>query len=216
MKRLLSAFSYSVGRKVVMALTGLFLIVFLVEHLIGNFLLLKDDGGEAFNAYSASMVHNLLIRVVEVLLFASIIVHVVDGLQLALSARTKRNRRYAVRHRSGSWTARNMIITGMVILVFLVVHLYTFFVPYRIVGIDGTLYDLVVAAFASPVYVAFYVGAFVFLALHLKHAFVSSFQTLGLRHLKYDRLIEAVGTLYAVLVPLGYAVIAIAIYLKTI
>ncbi len=215
MKSLMSAFSYSVGRKVVMALTGLFLIVFLVEHLIGNFLLLKADGGAAFNEYSASMVHNLLIRVVEVLLFASIIIHVVDGVQLTLSARRKRRRRYAVRSGSGSWAARNMIVTGAVVLVFLVVHLYTFFVPYRIVGTERTLYDLVVAAFASPAYTAFYVVAFVFLGFHLKHAFVSSFQTLGLRHPKYDGLIEWAGRLYAVLVPLGYVVIAAAMYFKT-
>ncbi len=215
MNTIARVFSYSVGRKLIMAATGLFLIIFLVEHLIGNFLLLKGDGGAAFIEYSASMVHNLLIRIVEILLFAAIVVHVIDGFALFLSGRQKRSQRYAVRNKSASWTSRNMIVTGTVILIFLVVHFYTFFVPYRVIGTDATIYDLVIEAFSNPYYTAFYVLAFLFLGLHLKHAFISSLQTLGLRHLKYDRLLQIIGTLYAVFVPAGYALIAIYIYLKT-
>ncbi len=216
MNSLTRAFSYSVGRKLIMAATGLFLMVFLIEHLIGNFLLLKGDGGAAFIEYSASMVHNLLIRIVEVLLFAAIVIHVIDGVTLFFSGRKKRSRRYAVQNSPASWTSRNMIVTGTVIFIFLIVHFYTFFVPYRVLGTDATIYELVIAAFSSPVYVAFYVVAFLFLGLHLKHAFISSMQTLGLRHLKYDKCLDVAGTLYAIVVPLGYAFIALFIYFQNV
>ena len=129
----LKMFYTTVGRKLVMALTGLFLCVFLLEHLYGNLQLYKLDGGVAFNEYGEFLVHNIVIRAVEYLLFGGILLHVLDALFLTLHNRKARPVRYAVSHQSGnsSWFSRNMGITGSIILVFLVIHLKTFFISHR-------------------------------------------------------------------------------------
>src|SRR6185503_9289019 len=107
-------FYTTIGRKLVMSLTGLFLILYLFEHLYGNLLLYKLDGGQAFEEYTEFMTGNLLIRIVEFVLFASIIIHVVDGLLLTISNRKARPVRYEVNHqtRNSSWFSRNMGLTG--------------------------------------------------------------------------------------------------------
>src|SRR5580693_7523282 len=107
----------SIGKKVVMACTGLFLCLFLIEHLYGNILLYASDGGAAFNEYSHSMAHSLLIRIVEILLFASIILHVLQTLMITTENSKARPIQYAVptSHAGSSWSSRNMGITGSII-----------------------------------------------------------------------------------------------------
>lgn len=200
----------SVGRKVVMALTGLFLITFLVVHLAGNLLLLRDDNGAAFNAYAEFMSTNPLIRVLEVLLFLGFIIHIYQGLYLAWSARRKRTYGYAQNRPSANIFSRTMPITGLVILIFLLVHLRSFFVESRILGSPYTMYELCKMAFENPWYSGFYVVSMVLLAFHLAHGFYSAFQTLGLivnRHVK--RVIQWGAALFAFIVPLGFAIIPI-------
>ena len=119
--------SSTLGRKLLMALTGLFLILFLVIHLIGNLQLLKDDGGEAFNVYAQFMTSNPLIVIISYVNYACILAHILWALLLTLRNRGARgNVGYAVVKNSSPWTSRNMGILGTFVLIFLVIHLKGF------------------------------------------------------------------------------------------
>ena len=213
-------FNYSIGRKLIMSLTGLFLVTFLIEHVCGNFLLFANDGGASFNEYSHDMSHNVIIRIIEILLFAGIIFHFVDGFILYFKNRKARPIRYQVNkpHEKTMWTSRNMILTGSVILFFLVVHLKQFFLPYRITdGLDGkTIFEVTRDAFANPWYVALYVVSVILLGLHLNHGFASAFQTLGLRHPNYYKGIQLLGMFLSVFMTVGFASMPIYFFLKSI
>lgn len=202
---------YSIGKKILMSLSGLFLFVFLVEHLIGNLLLLKGDEGAAFIEYSHNMVHNILIRAIEVVLFLAILVHVIDGIMISLKNKKSRPVGYAANKPSGNskWNSRNMIWTGLFILVFLVIHLSAFFWPYRITGLEEnvTIFDLAVHKFQQPVFTIFYIVAFILLGFHLQHGFYSAFQTLGLRNSKYYPLIMGAGWFFTVVLTIGFTII---------
>jgi succinate dehydrogenase / fumarate reductase, cytochrome b subunit len=135
MKKLLSTFSYSIGKKMIMGLTGLFLIIFLMEHLIGNLLLLS--GPVAFNGYAEFMGSNPLIRASEFILFGGLIFHIVDGLMLKMQNAKARPVGYAVSSgsKNASWFSKNMAVTGTILLIFLILHLISFFLKARF-GVD--------------------------------------------------------------------------------
>ncbi|MDZ4840498.1 MAG: succinate dehydrogenase cytochrome b subunit [Bacteroidota bacterium] len=200
-------FSYSIGKKVISALTGLFLILFLAVHLIGNIKLFVNDGGIAFNEHSHTMTQDPLIRVIEIFLFASIIFHSIDGVILALQNNKARPIKYVAKRPSPGTklSSRTMILSGLIILFFICIHLYTFFVPYRITGEVTDIYKAVEEAFASPLYAGFYVFCMILLGLHLFHAFTSAFQTLGFRHPKYYPFIKALGSVIAIVYSVGFA-----------
>ncbi len=210
----LKMFYTTVGRKLVMALTGLFLCVFLLEHLYGNLQLYKLDGGHAFNSYGEFLVRNIVIRAVEYVLFAGFIIHAIDALYLTLHNRKARPVRYAVSHQSGnsSWFSRNMGLTGSVILVFLVIHLKTFFVSHRFLGADTSMAHDVAAAFQSNWYAALYLFSMVLLGAHLNHGFQSAFQTLGWNNHRYMKPLKIVGTLFALLIMIGFGSFPIMFY----
>ena len=207
MNAALKMFYSSIGRKLLMALTGLFLCAFLLEHLYGNFLLYKMDGGTAFNEYSAMLTGNLVIRIIEYGLFGSFILHIADGLALTLANRRARPVRYAVSRQSGNstWYSRNMGLTGSVIFIFLVVHLKDFFVQYRFGEEAGSMARDVVVAFQSSAYAGLYILAMVLMGSHLNHGFQSAFQTLGWNNRKYAAPLKAAGTAFALLMMLGFA-----------
>jgi succinate dehydrogenase / fumarate reductase, cytochrome b subunit len=209
-------FSSTIGRKLVMSITGLFLCSFLVIHLIGNLQLFNDDGGRAFNIYSQFMGHNMLIRALEFVLLAGFVFHIWDAVALTRRNRSARSVKYAVNRleENSNWSSRNMGLLGTVILVFLVIHLYNFFLPTKTgalkqVVIDGELvddlYSHVALSFQNPLYVALYVISMVALAYHLIHGFQSAFQTLGLNHKKYTPAIRSFGYIFSILVGLGFA-----------
>src|ERR1700722_676804 len=181
--------SSSIGRKVTMAATGLFLCVFLIEHLYGNVLLYFNDGGVAFNEYSHDAVRNILIRIIEIFLFIAIVVHVIQAIIITRENSMARPVKYAVSTSTegSSWFSRNMGITGSVVFFFISIHLYHFFLPYRITSLPGgiTLAQSVKIAFQNPIYVAIYVAGVTFLFFHLVHAFKSAFHTLGVSNKKY-------------------------------
>ena len=217
--------SSSIGQKVVMALTGLFLMLFLVIHLLGNLQLMKSDGGEAFNTYAYFMTHNPLIKIVSYTLYAFILWHAWQGISLWRSNRAARGeQKYAVQHTRGSErSARNMAWLGIVIFIFLVLHLYQFWLqmkmgvlpPVEVPAYDHpvqNLYIPVAAAFSNLFYVLFYVVCMVVVGMHLWHGFWSSFQTLGLNHRKYTPLIKAIGYIYSVGMAAGFALIPIYMY----
>ncbi len=197
-----------------MGATGLFLCLFLVAHLVGNLLLLKNDGGEAFNQYAEFMSTSPLIRVAEIILFLGFLFHILDALVLTRKNQGARASRYVMDAGSANsqWTSRNMGITGSIVLIFLVVHLNTFFVKHRIIGTPETMYDTAIDAFQfgwSGLYWAFYVVAMVLLGLHLNHGFQSGFFSLGLNHRKYNSFIKRFGLFFSILIPAGFAVIPI-------
>lgn len=203
-----------------MSLTGLFLCVFLLEHLYTNLLLFAGDGGEAFNEASAGMVHSLIIRIIEVVLFVAIILHVYQAIVLTRENAVARPVKYSVNRvdQTSSWFSRNMGITGSIIFFFIVVHLYNFFVPYRVTGtvgpeMDETLAQEVAEALGNPVYAALYLVSVLFLAFHLNHGFQSAFQTLGANNRKYAKYYKIAGSIFAFgVVGVGYAVFPILFY----
>lgn len=213
-------FSSSIGRKIVMSLTGLFLCSFLVVHLVGNLQLFKGDEGLAFNAYSEFMSHNPVIRTLEIGLVLGFGFHIYEGLLLAYKNRAARSSRYVSFRieQNSPWHSRSMALLGTIVLFFLVVHLYNFFGTLRFgenpVDVNGNenAYALVVSAFSNPFYVALYVVGQLALLYHLLHGFASAFQTLGLTHRKYTPAIRFVGYAFSVLVSAGFAAMPIYFY----
>jgi succinate dehydrogenase cytochrome b subunit len=194
----------SVGRKFVVAATGLFLCTFLIVHLSGSLLLFRDDGGAAFHAYARFMSTNLLIRVLEIGLVLGFLLHILDAALLTRWNRDARPVRYAAEQaKGGGWISRHMGLTGSLLLLFLLVHLRTFLFEHRVVGNSATLYELVQTAFQNPLYVSGYVAAMLLLAFHLQHGFQSAFRTLGVTQRCHSALIRACGLLFATLVPSG-------------
>lgn len=210
----LRMFYTTVGRKLVMALTGLFLCTFLIEHLYGNLLLYKLDVGLAFNEYSAWMAGNLFIRTVEFGLFAGFFIHILDGLYLTLQNRKARPVRYAVSAQTGNstWFSRNMGLTGSVILVFLVIHLKTFFIPHRVFHADNSMAFDLAAAFQSNWYSALYVISMVILGAHLNHGFQSAFQTIGANNQVYRKSLRIAGSVFALVIMIGFASFPVMFY----
>ena len=224
---LLRFLNSSIGKKITMSLTGLFLMLFLVVHLAGNLQLLHDDGGEAFNAYSFFMTHNPVIMVISYANYFFILYHAFRGITLWLQNRAARGTtgyaRQYVRQREVS--ARNMAWYGIVILIFILLHMWQFWFQMHFGNLPAVdvaaydhpiknLYTPVVAAFSNVYYVLFYVISMVIIALHLWHGFWSSFQTLGLNHRKYTPLIHAAGYAYSILVPAGFALIPLVVYFE--
>lgn len=216
--------SSTLGRKLMMALTGLFLILFLVVHLIGNLQLLKEDEGEAFNVYAHFMTSNPLIKVVSYVNYAAIVIHVLWAILLTrLNSRARGSQGYAVTKNSSPWTSRNMGILGTLIFIFLVIHLKGFWYEMHWGGIAKTtyegkdykdLYAVVDKAYSQGWYVGIYVLSMLVLAFHLWHGFASAFLTLGLNHLKYNPVIKFVGRAFAIIVPALFALIPIWMFLR--
>jgi succinate dehydrogenase / fumarate reductase, cytochrome b subunit len=221
----MSMVSSSLGRKFVMAVTGLFLISFLVVHLSGNLLLFKEDGGAAFNAYAHFMGTNWVVRVLEIVLFAGIIFHFAEGVSLVFRNRAARPKRYDLKGANGaSWSSRWMGALGGIVTVFLVIHLADFFFKSRLatpgpgvieVDAEGTrnLYAVVRESFSVSWYSGIYVVCMVGLAFHLLHGFRSAFQTLGLSHRGYALQVRRLGAAFSILVPLAFASMPIYFYL---
>lgn len=214
MNAFVNFYQSSVGKKIVMSLSGLFLCLFLIVHVGGNLLLFSDDGGELFNAYSKFMGSNPIIRTVEIVLFVALLVHVVSGTVVWLRNRRSRPtgyNEYRLNDTVKFESRTPMLTTGaVVVFFFLLIHLNSFWVPERFPAGDHMLpYERVEAKFSNPLYSGFYLFALVFVAYHLKHGFQSAFQTLGLRHKKYIRLLDAIAILFWLVIPLGFAAMPI-------
>jgi succinate dehydrogenase / fumarate reductase cytochrome b subunit len=214
MNRLTSFVQSSVGKKVFMSLTGLFLCSFLVVHLVGNLTLLKNDGGAAFDAYSHFMSTNGVIRVLEVGLVLGFIIHIYAGVLVWWQNRQARPAKYAQYRLKDTtpWASRNTIVTGSVVFIFLVIHLKTFVGGLRFTDTPPSAYALVASAFSSGWYSAFYLFALVLLGYHLRHGFQSAFQTLGLRNKRYAGLLDAIAVIFWLIVPIGFAILPVYFY----
>lgn len=220
----------SIGKKLVMSLTGLFLVSFLVVHLLGNLQLLVNDNGYSFNTYAYFMTNNPVIKFISFGLYALILLHAVQGILLALANKKKSGSnsasKYAVRtYTNGSWASKNMALLGTLILFFLFVHMGDFWLKMKLGRLDMITYDgyehevkdlysRVNIAFSELWIVIVYLIGLLALAFHLIHGWGSAFQTLGLRHPKYTPLINGLGYAIAIIIPLAYAIIPIWSYFK--
>jgi succinate dehydrogenase / fumarate reductase, cytochrome b subunit len=210
--------SSSLGRKLIMAVTGLSLIAFLLVHCGINACIFLNDGGHTFNEAAEFMAHNLFIRVAEVGLMAGFIIHIVDGLMLWKSNTDKRPVKYAVvkGEANSTWYSRSMGLLGSLLLIFLVIHLRHFWVVSRftdeITSGRETLFGEMQEVFANPFPVVLYVLGCISLAYHLLHGFQSAFQTMGWNHPKYTPFIKSLGAGFSILIPLIFAAMPIAMH----
>jgi succinate dehydrogenase / fumarate reductase cytochrome b subunit len=206
---LTDTYSTSIGKKITVGLTGVLLLVYLVVHLAGNLLLFRGDNGAAFDAYAETLPSLLIINIIEYLLFAIFLLHIVTGTIVWYQNRKARPVPYAVHRKNDTSNplSRIMFVTGSVVFIFLVIHLRTFWAPSRFGTETASMYATVVEAFSSPLYSVFYILAMGLLAFHLRHGFQSALQTFGLKNAKYTGLIEGAGVIFWLLIPVGFAAI---------
>lgn len=214
--------SSSIAKKIAMALSGFFLMFFLLQHLTVNFIsVISVDG---FNTISHFMGTNPVVQfVLQPVLAFGVIFHLGMGMRLELQNRSARPIKYAMNKpaENSSWMSRNMIITGAMIFLFLGLHFYDFWIPeLNVKYVQGDMSGLLANGeyryweelhhkFADPIRTGLYVLSFVFLALHLLHGFQSAFQSVGFNHRKYTPLIKQLSNIYAIVVPLGFVIVAV-------
>ncbi len=211
----------SIGKKLVMGITGLFLITFLIVHVGCNSCIFVNDGGVLFNKVAHFMAHNILIRIMEIVLFAGIFTHMIQALILTLHNNKARPVKYAVTDgkANSKWYSRSMGVLGSLLLIFFVVHWANFWIPTKVAVYTGTEHDTFAhmkEVFANPVFVVIYMVGVISLCYHLLHGFPSAFQTLGLNHRKYTPLIKKVGTIFSIVVCALFAAMPITMYLGII
>ena len=219
-----SYFSSKIFQKALAALSGGFLVLFLLGHLVGNLQLFipGELGQKQFNSYALFMTTNPAVIALSYLTYTSIILHSILTLYLVLRSRSARSVRYQVSSGSSnsSWASRNMAFLGTMLLIFLIIHLRSFWYEMHFgdIGLDKwgnkDLYTVTVSAFQNTLYTAFYVISMLMLSFHLSHGVSSAFQTLGLSTSKYEKIINFVGKSIAVLIPLIFASIPITLYVR--
>lgn len=222
----------SIARKVAMALSGLFLVVFLTQHFVIN--ITSVIAPDTFNTWSQFMGTNFLVQaLLQPVLIAGVIFHFVMGFVLELQNRKARMVSYASYRGSAnaSWASRNMIISGLVVLAFLGLHMYDFWVhEMQVKYIGGDMTGLIdpndptsglryleetIQKFENPIRVGLYLIAFGLLAVHLWHGFASSFQSVGFNN-KYSKALYGFTKVWAIAIPLGFAFIAVYHFLNPI
>jgi len=204
----------SISKKFVMALAGLFLILFLPVHLIINLMLLKSDP-EPFNKAAHFMATFPIVKIVEIFLIATILIHISWGIFLQIQNWLARPVGYVSGNRSQtSFFSKFMIWTGASVLTFLIIHFFNFyFMKLGLVqGNPEDFYSVAHQLFKIPAYNYLYLVCFVLLGLHLFHAFSSAFQTLGLNHRIWTPVVNIIAWIYAIVIPLGFAYISITIW----
>ena len=202
----------SIFRKLIMAVTGLFLISFLFIHLIINLFTLAPTK-DLFNDAAHFMATNPVIFAMQYILALGFLIHIIMGINLTIQNKMARSQNYAYNNMSSNtdFSSRSMIISGGLIIIFLILHLRDYFYQMKFVGLpEGTTdYDLVVTLFSNPFYTALYVFSFIVLGFHLNHGFKSAFQSVGANHNKYNPVIKAISTGYSIMIALGFSTIAI-------
>jgi succinate dehydrogenase / fumarate reductase cytochrome b subunit len=213
----------SIGKKLMMSLAGLFLVIFLLVHLGINLSLILADTRETFNKAAHFMGTNGVIKVMEIVLFGGFLLHMFYGVLLQIQNWLARPRRYKKENYSQtSFFSKFMIHTAAIITLFLIIHLFDFYFKAKFFGeIPAVVYDgkeyhdlgiLVIEKFKMGGFVVFYIVCFLILSFHLLHGFQSAFQSLGLEHKTYTPVIKFLGILYTVLVTAGFILIPVYIY----
>jgi succinate dehydrogenase / fumarate reductase cytochrome b subunit len=215
-------FKSSLGKKLVMGITGLFLISFLMVHCFLNSLIFLNDGGETFNLGAEFMAKNWVIRAMEIVLFGGLLWHIIQAAILTRENKKARPVAYAASNPSANskWYSRSMGLLGTILLIFLIIHLRHFWVVSRftdeITSGRETLFNEMKEVFSQLWVVILYCLAMVSLGYHLLHGFKSAFQTLGWNHVKYNSIIEKTGVIISIVLPVLFAAMPIAIYMGLI
>jgi succinate dehydrogenase / fumarate reductase cytochrome b subunit len=213
----------TIGRKVLMALSGLFLVSFLVIHVSINLISVFSE--DAFNEASHFMGTNPLIQfAMQPVLMFGVIFHLIMGIYLEIQNNKARQIKYAYSKPSANsnWMSRNMIYTGAMVMAFLGLHFYDFWIHEMDVKYISAVADLsptryyheMVEKFQDPIRVVIYLVAFIALALHLLHGFQSSFQSVGFNNNKYTPIIKKLGFAFAIVVPALFAIITLFHFLN--
>jgi succinate dehydrogenase / fumarate reductase, cytochrome b subunit len=218
-------FTSTIGQKLVMGLTGLFLISFLIVHVGLNATIWADDHGSMFNRGAKFMGGSVVIRIMEIGLFLGILLHIIQGYMLTAYNNSRRGTGYRVNKGYGSkWYSRTMGLLGTIILLFLIMHIWHFWWPSRMdsdslsivdyrTGEAHNLYERMLLVFKAPLVVVLYVLACISLAYHLAHGFKASFRTFGVSNSRYYSMIKVVGYAFSIIVPLAFAMMPVSMYL---
>lgn len=228
-------FGSAIGRKFTMGATGFFLITFLIVHCAINAMIYFNDGGETFNHWAKFMGTNLIIRTMEVGLFVFLLLHIIQGIMVVIKNKAARPIGYAMSrpNKNSSWYSRSMGLLGTLILLFLIVHLYHFWIPSRFGGMGNispleetqlfayqneeahNLYQRMLLVFQGNIGpVIIYVLGVISLFWHLLQGFQSAFQTFGINHKRYTPIIKSIGFVYSLVICLLFASMPVAIYLE--
>ena len=215
----------SIFRKGIASLSGLFLVLFLFGHLAGNLQLFIPgvEGQTQFNKYAFFMTTNPIVKILSLITYSAVLIHIAITLFLAIQSRKARPLKYAVTNNqeNSTWSSRNMAVLGTILLLFLIIHLRSFWyemhfgdMPYQYLE-DGTkikdLYLVTTSAFQNPIYTFFYVFCMAALSLHLKHGVESAIQTIGLKTPNYEKFFRYAAMTIALIIPAIFA--SIPIYL---
>ena len=222
-------FTSTIGKKIVVAVTGLFLVSFLVIHVSINSCIFKDafvpdDNGDMFNRAADFMARTVVIRIMEYVLFIGFFIHIIQGLVVEFQNRAKRKIGYEVNlgNRGSKWYSRSMGLLGSILLIFLIIHWSHFWVPSRFThaGLEVVpltngrashdMFHLMKETFTHWWIVILYVVGCISLAWHLMHGFQSAFRTLGLHNKKYLNMVNAVGVGFSIIVPLLFALMPLS------
>ena len=217
-----SIFTSSIGKKLVMSLAGIFLILFLLVHLTINLLVIIFDDPMVFNKAAHFMSSNILIKIFEIVLFGGILLHVIYALVLQVQNWIARPKRYNKANFSNtSFFSKFMIHTAVITLVFLAIHFVDFYFKAKFghaaeIMVDGVAYHDFARELEDKFnilpFVIFYVAAFIFLGFHLIHGFQSAFKTLGIDNKKYTPAIQVLAIIYSVVVVAGFSLIPLLMY----
>jgi len=217
-----SIFTSSIGKKLLMSLAGIFLIIFLLVHLGINLLIVIFDDPMVFNKAAHFMSNNILIKIFEIALFGGFLLHIIYALILQIQNWIARPKRYnKANYSNTSFFSKFMIHTAMITLVFLVIHFMDFYIKAKFghaaeVMVDGVAYhdfaSEVIDKFKVLPFVVFYIAAFVFLGFHLVHGFQSAFKTLGMDHKKYTPAVQFLAIVYSSIIVGGFSFIPVYIY----
>jgi len=223
-------FTSSIGKKIVMSVTGLFLVSFLVIHVGINSCVFKDlfdssDNGDMFNRAADFMARTVVVRIMEYVLFIGFFIHIIQGLVVEFQNRAKRKIGYEVNlgNRGSKWYSRSMGLLGTILLIFLIIHWSHFWVPSRFTHagmeepiimsngrVSHDMFNLMKVTFGHWWVVILYVVGCISLAWHLIHGFQSAFRTLGLHNKKYLNMVNAFGVGFSIIVPLLFALMPLS------
>ena len=209
-------FTSSIGKKILMGLTGFFLIIYLIVHASINAMIFYNDDGEKFNAAASFMLHNYFVRFLEVGLFAIFILHIIQGLILWKQNRSARKINYIKQKFPGEikWYSRYMGWLGTFLLLFLIMHLYHFWASTKHeLYFNGPVIDLyqeMKIIFTNPVWFTLYMIGLGSLLFHLLHGFQSAFQTFGINHRRWTPIIKGIGVFYSIVICILFAMMPIS------
>lgn len=205
---------HSISKKILVALLGAFLSIFLLFHASANLCILRHDGGAWYNAFCDFMKGNYVIKVLEIGLLASLLLHIVLALWLAITNKMARPKGYHKPQRSKTHTGSKLQVwTGILLLAGLIAHFMDFYFV-KLGWVDGNLnfYEQAHEKFQIPHIAISYLIFFVVVWFHLRHGFAAIFQTFGLYNYKYGKAIEVIGIIYATVICLMFTAVVLGVY----